>query len=182
MRPHEKFQQLNSNEQLIAYIRTHWSMLEKHFGFDSVKEFLKCACWDPQHMLRIKRLCEKFDARIVVSSSWRNGRTPSQLKNLFSVWGLENYVIGKTKDGHVLDRANDIKDWLNYNKGKVERYLILDDGYVAALTQMFGDKFVHCKTSEGFTDRAYTKAVAALATQCTPIEVQKNQPLIIPAP
>ncbi|MDC7248564.1 MAG: HAD domain-containing protein [Sphaerochaetaceae bacterium] len=107
--------------------------------------------FDPNAIDLLNTIVEKTGAKVVVSSSWRTGRTVEQLRELLGVMDFKGEVIGKTpnlyfekrkyphgdgKEMHYnysVPRGCEIKAWLEMNKSilgekmsKV-RYVILDD-------------------------------------------------------
>lgn len=90
----------------------------------------------------LNELTEETEAKIVVSSSWRNGRSLEDLQKLFKEIGIEGEVIGKTPQlyfnglenyNYSVPRGCEIKAWLETNKSilgeKMSRlkYVIFDD-------------------------------------------------------
>lgn len=103
----------------------------------------KCA-FDPEKIKLLNYLIKETDAKVVVSSSWRQGRTIDQLIDLFINAGFEGKIIDKTPklffnglDGgqyQSVPRGNEIHVWLQENKGilgngigKYNTYVIFDD-------------------------------------------------------
>lgn len=77
------------------------------------------------HMIRI------CDAHIVVSSSWRQGRTVEELRDVlrdeFKMASFDR-VIGKTRINDLGDiRGDQVDDWLMCHREKVDNFVILDD-------------------------------------------------------
>ena len=67
-------------------------------------------------------------ARVVVTSSWRNGRTERELGTLLAIWGFNGPVYGKTSDNSgEEDRKEQINRWLHDTPAVVESFVILDD-------------------------------------------------------
>lgn len=80
-------------------------------------------------------------AKVVISSSWRIGRTPEELQEVLNYKGFKGEVIDKTprldfrtKDySYSVPRGCEIKAWMEMNKGilgdKITKvkYVILDD-------------------------------------------------------
>lgn len=99
--------------------------------------------FDPESVGLLNKIINETNASIVVSSSWRIGRSIEELKELFNSVGIEGEIIGKTpsslprsKYGETV-RGDEIKLWLSIfegsfntenfkNKGTVN-YVILDD-------------------------------------------------------
>lgn len=62
-------------------------------------------------------LCKETEAKVVISSTWRMGRTTDELKELLSEVGATFEIIGKTpvlrESGYV--RGNEIQMWIEKN-------------------------------------------------------------------
>jgi hypothetical protein len=85
-------------------------------------------------------LCEDTKALVVVSSTWRLGRSIDELQCILGDKGFEHQVIGKTLDlrrgehGDCIHRGNEIEQWIKSHEDIVQakyygysNYLILDD-------------------------------------------------------
>lgn len=132
------------------------------------------AYWiDPILMSRLVRLCETTGAKIVVSSTWRHGRTVEDLQALLESKGLPSTirVIGKTPEaaqqivtGPLAElttcRGIQIGAWLgDHEEGQVESFVILDDDSdMAHLT----DYLVQTGWEDGLLDAHVDRAIALL--------------------
>jgi hypothetical protein len=97
--------------------------------------------FDPNCAKLVQELCEKFGAKIVVSSSWRYGRSISELTELLRGVGIQAQIIDKTPSYldendelvattvvSALTRGREIAEWLRQNKEhEVSGIVILDD-------------------------------------------------------
>ncbi len=102
---------------------------EKGWMWDEVSEY---------HLEKLKRIVDKTDAKIVLSSSWREYHplltgdgevTDGLLKVLlekFEKFGLSIYDV--TPELRLQIRGNEIKQWLDNHSG-VSNYVIIDDEY-----------------------------------------------------
>jgi len=75
-------------------------------------------------------LCEKIEADVVVSSTWRLGKTVEYLQKLLNDAGATFKVIDKTPDlrGEGCLRGNEIYLWLKKNRDyEFKNYVIIDD-------------------------------------------------------
>ena len=87
---------------------------------------------DPACLLRFRELIRSLNAKVVISSTWREGNTPEHFEFLFKELGAElpeNSVIGLTPIMDEVDsfkRATEINTWLEEH-GYQGEYLILDD-------------------------------------------------------
>lgn len=94
-----------------------------------------------EHIAILREILYITDARIVISSTWRKGRTVEQLKQLFYNYELPSkYIIDKTpslkgkeivingKTYSDTKRGHEIEKWLEDNKElDIEEFVILDD-------------------------------------------------------
>jgi hypothetical protein len=89
--------------------------------------------FDPKSIEQLNRITEETGAKVVVSSTWRIGRTISQLQEILDTVGFVGEVIDTTphfhakgmdnegeKIGYTIPRGCEIDWWLD-NKGKFQR-------------------------------------------------------------
>lgn len=88
---------------------------------------------DQEKMLRLKRIVDATDAKIVLSSTWRYDRDDPQynadfleLQEAFWNIGLEFYDYTPV-DAIGIRRGMEIKAWLGLHRGEVDCFIILDD-------------------------------------------------------
>ncbi|MGA2647414.1 MAG: HAD domain-containing protein [Candidatus Sulfotelmatobacter sp.] len=120
---------------------------------------------DEKCVQELNELINRTDAKIVVSSCWRIGRTLAELQDLLSGWGIKGIVLDKTPDplnSREKERGLEILRWLaERNKGKddVESFVILDDNkYMPTLLEFL----VQTKFEPGLTRRNAEKALQIL--------------------
>lgn len=113
---------------------------------------------DHKCLVRLKRLIDKTDAYIVVSSTWRFGYKDNDegwqiLMNALNEVGIKDRFIGITPSlRHLYDgccRGHEIQKWLDNNKDKnIENFVIIDDD-----SDMFHlmPKLAKCSFKYGFT-------------------------------
>lgn len=86
-------------------------------------------------VILLRNFCEQYDCYIVISSTWRVGRTLSELKDILMHVGFwcPGRIIGVTpissnydKDFKGYDRGHEIDKWLN-NQYEEYNYVIIDD-------------------------------------------------------
>lgn len=71
-------------------------------------------------------LVQVTGAEVVVTSTWRIGRTVDELESLLKSWGYRGSVLDKTKNGDGdEDRGYDIRNWLS--RHEVESFVVIDD-------------------------------------------------------
>lgn len=101
-----------------------------------------------EHIEVLRWLLKKTDARIVVSSTWRRGRSVDDLRQLLYNYGLPSkYIIDKTPTLGT-QRGDEIKAWLNNSKEEIESFVVIDDdGDMDAVEE----NFVQTKGDYGLT-------------------------------
>jgi len=111
--------------------------------------------WCPIACNNILRLCKKFGARIIVSSSWRHQYSLEKLKTFFEMNGIpSDFIIGTTpstaeqSDNQNYCRGHEVKQWLYTNEEPNASYVIIDDDYDMLDSQL--NNFVHVTLDEGF--------------------------------
>lgn len=114
--------------------------------------------FDPVCVTLLNRLIAETDAKIVVSSVWRYGRTVSQLQNIFNERGVVCEVVGVTLDlekkfGQLyrsVPRGVEIAAYLERHKD-VDKWCILDDDEDFLEEQL--PYFVNTDFIEGFAEK-----------------------------
>jgi len=115
---------------------------------------------DPTAMGRLNRVLAETGGKVVVSSTWRMGRTVEELQDLFDLHGFEGEVIGKTGHGFNGERGLQIREWMRMKGLEDVRFIAIDDdtydmGAVA-------DHLVHTDNAVGLQDVDVDKAIAML--------------------
>lgn len=109
----------------------------------------------------LKAVCEKTQAKIVVSSTWRIGRTVQDFTDLFATYGWDDApVIGKTEilrhAGRI--RGDEIQMWLDEHAPT--NYVIIDDDSDMRPSQKAN--FVHVSNVNGFRSKHYCQCLRVL--------------------
>ena len=90
---------------------------------------------DPAAVARLNRLLAASQAKVVVSSSWRVGRTKAELRDLLEKVGFQGSIVGCTPDlssvirfsDYEVVRAREVRTWLESSIVPVTQFVILDD-------------------------------------------------------
>lgn len=88
--------------------------------------------FDPSAIMNLKLVLTETKAKIVISSTWRLGRSIDELNELFKHYEINDVIIGKTP---VLERTTygerglEIQSWIDNNrdKYKIGSFIIIDD-------------------------------------------------------
>jgi len=93
---------------------------------EGTKAWRECHDLNPAGIRIVNTILKKTGAKIVVSSTWRHGRTAERLQTLLDARGFEGEVIDITP-WHYSDklRGNEIQEWLDLNP--CSGYAIIDD-------------------------------------------------------
>lgn len=133
---------LSSDKYANRYSLEEWenlSYLERHIDNEAVE--------------LINYICDKTNAQVVISSTWRYGRTVEQLQQVLNDRGGTFKVIDKTPEHDIRYRGYEIDAWISKNRSKDENgdyfkltnYAILDDD--------IGDMLLKQKDNVFETDR-----------------------------
>ena len=127
---------------------------------------------DPAAVVRLNRLVEDGAADVVVSSSWRHGRTVHELRYLLHTAGFSGCVVGKTPDcahkpegglWHGAMRGNEVQSWLDlaplYDVEVASFVIIDDDSDMAHLA----DRHIKTPFETGLTDEHVDLAIKMLS-------------------
>ena len=98
---------------------------------------------DSERVQWLNELCEKTDSQIVVSSTWRKGKTIEELQEIFDYCGGTFKILDKTGNCGCRTRGCEINVWLSDNCQKYfgieshsfTNYAIIDDDSDMLLNQ-----------------------------------------------
>ena len=119
---------------------------------------------DPKTVIRLNKITDATNARIVVSSSWRVCHSLEELRFILKAAGISAEIIGVTP---ILrsDRANEIWEWLDNNKD-IDNYVILDDDRLErkrdSSDPILDLHFVRTSWYDGLQDRHIEKVIGIL--------------------
>lgn len=141
---------------------------------DGVLNHSDCPEWvdtsevlDKEIIERVKRICEKAGAKIVISSTWR--KLDSPFRRVVREFG--KLIIGTTPDLNVLSRsahgrAQEILAWLKVNKQLDADIVVIDDDDDAEVP---GRPFVQTEfTKGGLTPELGNKVLEAFGLSSCP--------------
>lgn len=128
-----------------------------------------CYFYSPKCVERLNKITDATGAKIVVSSTWRLGKTVNELQLQFKEMCITGEVIDKTCQLNHLDgyRGNEILKWIKDNEVLLghyyynfKSYVIIDDDTDMLLWQK--DNFVNTDGYKGLTDADAEKAACIL--------------------
>jgi hypothetical protein len=103
--------------------------------------------FDSKAVSNINYITHYTNAKIVVSSTWRNNFTLQELKQIFKDRGITTDIIDKTEIG--LTRGEEIREWLDRNE--VTNYVVIDDQVKDIINWVDNRRVIHVNPQEGFT-------------------------------
>jgi len=146
------------------YVKRHEADF-KGYGEHPICEF------DFKSVLILNNIIEETDAKVVVSSTWRLGRSINELQSILDSVGFKGEVIDKTpnlrNEGDYVLRGNEILKWIRDNKEVIgqdyhefENYVIFDDDSDMLYWQK--DNFLLVDRFVGLTMHVAFKAIRIL--------------------
>ena len=128
LQPYDSENRFYSDESIIKKLSELYNIYYNKYSFYDVSAVYYD--WDHQAIDRLKYILDKCDAKIIISSDWRNIKEPNKMRDLLTIQKLEKYYFG---DNIILDkhidlahtRADEINDSLN--KYPISNYVVLDD-------------------------------------------------------
>jgi hypothetical protein len=154
--------------------------MRSHFAFGDKKLLMES--WDITVCQMIRTLCEDFNFKIVISSTWRmHNKSSSELRTHLATYGLIDYLFegkgerkkwfygsedkswewrtknlkynGEEENGHRIRRGLEIDEWLKRHPF-ISDYIIIDDDSDMMEKQM--SHFIKVKdSSEGFSSKNF---------------------------
>lgn len=170
---------LNSNE---------WASRRfEETSMDSIASSYPFYEFDPLLVKNLNKIIDKTGAKVVVSSTWRLGRTKEELQEILNGVGFTGEVIDVTPYmpsplgfGYDVPRGCEIDWWLEQNggfhrinwsleeftryveKAKIKNYVILDDDSDMLYNQR--EHFVLTSFMDGLSESCVDKAISILNT------------------
>ncbi len=82
--------------------------------------------WDAKAVENLKKLINDCDADVVISSDWKRSKSIDDLRLLFRLHGLDEYINEVTPFEIVSSKADDINEYLKLHPG-IKKYVVIDD-------------------------------------------------------
>ena len=129
----------------------------------------------------LNKIITETDAKVVISSAWRYGKTPEYFQELFNTRGFIGEVIALTPRWHEYkedigvkfikdlemfwehERGNEINMWVNRNKNEIKSFIIIDDESYD-IEPVFPDQLLVTSMEGGLTDEHINEAITILET------------------
>jgi HAD domain in Swiss Army Knife RNA repair proteins len=131
---------------------------------DTSSEMWSAAWLDATMVARMARLVQEANARVVVSSSWRQRRSREELESILAERGFTQGVhdvtprLPRPPEGERFIRANEIAAWLATHPDVTEFVILDDDPELGDLAA----RHVHVDSTRGLTDEDVSRAMTIL--------------------
>ena len=126
---------------------------------NSVQDRFSWTIESDKHLILLACIVRRTDAKIVVSSSWRNCGLLDTLKKRLNDFSMSVFdITGYNKNGI---RGLEIKEWLD-NHNNIESFVILDDE-VFDIKEHFPNNFVQTSMKVGLQKEDVEKCIAILS-------------------
>ena len=111
--------------------------------------------WDDKAVQLLKDCLDEVNAKIVISSGWRDFNNEEKLKALFKIHDLDSYIIDVLPKGN---KETAITDYLKNDSELIDGYIVLDD---LNMSSSFGMHMI--KTYDRLTEEDKIKMIDALS-------------------
>jgi hypothetical protein len=107
--------------------------------------------WNYSSIEIYNRICEEFDLKPVITSTWRTNHTIKELQRVFDYWGIDTPIYDYTPILYSEPRGIEIDTWLRENP--CDKWVVIDDN-VSGITP-FVSNVVKCRGWLGLTEDEY---------------------------
>lgn len=119
---------------------------------DGVFNTVSKSDWNAQSVDLYDDLCEEFNLKPVITSTWRVKHSISELSRIFQYQGVQTDIYDFTPIITSEGRGGEIENWLKDNQ--TDNYIILDDN-VRDIESYGLQNIVKCRSWIGFTKEEY---------------------------
>jgi hypothetical protein len=119
---------------------------------DGVFNTISKVDWNPNSIELYDDLCQKYNLKPVITSTWRTKHTISELNRIFEYYGITTPIYDYTPIITSEGRGGEIELWLSENQ--YDDYLIIDDN-VRDIESYGLKNIVKCRSWLGFTSEEY---------------------------
>ncbi len=108
--------------------------------------------WNPISVQLYDNLCEEFNLKPVITSTWRVKHSISELSRIFQYQGIQTDIYDFTPIITTEGRGGEIENWLQDNQ--YDNYIVLDDN-IRDIESYNLKNIVKCRGWLGFTKEEY---------------------------
>lgn len=118
--------------------------------------------WSKNSIDLYNKLCNEYDLKPVITSTWRIAHTKEQLQEIFKEQGIiidiYDYTPILSGADRFVERGKEIKEWLNNND--YSNYIVIDDK--TSDIEPFVNNVIKCRSWIGFSEEEYKIAIDIL--------------------
>lgn len=144
----------NKSEDIIKELE------EKHnVSFQDINPYdILCVVegWNQNAITLLKNLLEEYNAKIIISSSWKFKFKKEILYKLFSIHDLDSYIEDIIPNSYGILKKDSITMYLKKHP-EIKNYIILDD---VRMTSTFKEHSIYCP--DVLNEKVYQKAKSIL--------------------
>jgi hypothetical protein len=107
--------------------------------------------WDKKAIKLYNDICNKYDLKPVITSTWRIAHDVKKLQSIFEEQGINIKIYDYTPVLYK-ERGLEIKEWLNNNK--CDNFIVLDDRTLD-IEPFIEKNVVKCRSWIGFSEEEY---------------------------
>jgi hypothetical protein len=122
---------------------------------DGVLNTVNRVQWNKNSIELYNKLCDEFNLKPVISSTWRLNHTKEQLQKIFVEQGIITPIYDFTDSFPDEGRGREIEDWIFNNS--YDKFIILDDS-VRDINTWGLPNVVRCRGWVGFSEEEYDLA------------------------
>ena len=122
---------------------------------DGVLNTVNRVQWNKNSIELYNKLCQEFNLKPVISSTWRLNHTKEQLQKIFIEQGITVTIYDFTDSFPDEGRGREIEDWIFNNS--YDKFIILDDS-VRDINAWGLPNVVRCRSWVGFSEEEYNLA------------------------
>lgn len=154
---HTRRMQSGTIEQIKSYSAIREKISNDNLANFNAYDLSALLGFDERSLTNLRKLCDKYHAKIVISNSWGVAKSLGELKAFYAVHNLDRYII----DSIDCVDSQHVQQWLEQHNDEINSYVILD-GRDHGLTRCFGLR--HVKPDRLFNeDGLYENAASSLA-------------------
>lgn len=129
----------NMNPVFTNRVNLAWQHLQEFPNYDSPN--LSCQYYphDEYAIKYLNQIIEENQAKVVICSCWRMGRSIKELQDILDSWGTNCKIVGRTPSRLKMSstRGDEILNWIQENISHIKGICIIDDSAAYDINYIF---------------------------------------------
>ena len=122
---------------------------------DGVLNTVNRSEWNQESIKLYDDLCEEYNLKCVLTSTWRVNRTIQEMRNVFNQQGVKTKIVDFTPIIPFSGRGEEIEEWLKNNSWN--KFIIIDDN-IRDIESFGLPNIIKCRGWVGFSNEEYNLA------------------------